>query len=58
MVGDTYRPPETRDRETEIQEGRGEKTQKLPSDTQAGHRTWPKDMEGGRDRRRTRTPRD
>lgn len=50
----TPRDPGQRNRDTR---GQGE-TQKLPSDTQAGHRTWPKDMEGGRDRRRTRTPRD
>lgn len=57
MVGghiQTPRDPGQRNRDTR---GQGE-TQKLPSDTQAGHRTWPKDMEGGRDRRRTRTPRD
>lgn len=32
MVGGHIQTPETRDRETEIQEGRGE-TQKPPSDT-------------------------
>lgn len=44
MVGDTYRLPETQDRETEIQEGRGERLKNSPvthrQATEPGPRTW------------------